>query len=464
MNKRAFFILAMVAVLALPMGAMAATEFSLGGFIKLDAFWDSTQEGKNMNGVIARNNDPNFHHGRLKFTSQGSRFNLTIKGPKLWGATTTGFIEMDFDSSEQGLAAVSPSNAYTPRLRHAMFRMNWPETELLFGQYWSLFSQWFPETAQDGAFQMTGTPTARLAQIRLTQKFLGAWKVTGLVGESNAISNGQSYSANDRNGGESTETPQVQVQAEFAQDLWGKAAWYGKPTPFTAQITGGWQRSITQDTGRLLGNIGQNNFNAVVGFTRHEYENPWVVMGTLFVPVIPTHSANLAGTASLQTSWWVGQGVEAYGWTSFGSQVFRYSGRNAVSQLFYDVDLMHRFGGQVQGQYYFNNEWFLTAAWGMSKAFNVGASETSGQAALDLVPDGRKNAFAADTVNYHHEWNLCVWYRPITAFKFGLQYAYARTNFFQNIGQGTAPPAANQYNKTNIGEAHRVEFVGLFFF
>ena len=31
-------------------------------------------------------------------TAQESRFNFTIKGPKLWGATTTGFIEMDFDT------------------------------------------------------------------------------------------------------------------------------------------------------------------------------------------------------------------------------------------------------------------------------------------------------------------------------------------------------------------------------
>ncbi len=43
-----------------------------------------------------------FHHGRLKFTAQGSRFNFTIKGPKLWGAQTTGFIEMDFDAGEAG--------------------------------------------------------------------------------------------------------------------------------------------------------------------------------------------------------------------------------------------------------------------------------------------------------------------------------------------------------------------------
>ncbi len=46
----------------------------------------------------------------MKFTAQGSRFNFTIKGPKLWGAQITGFIEMDFDSAE------------TTRCRHVLYR------------------------------------------------------------------------------------------------------------------------------------------------------------------------------------------------------------------------------------------------------------------------------------------------------------------------------------------------------
>jgi len=177
-------------------------------------------------------------------------------------------------------------------------------------------------------------------------------------------------------------------------------------------------------------------------------------MGTLFVPVIPTHSANLAGTASLQTSWWIGQGVEAFGWIGFGSQVFSWSGINAAGQNFYDVELMRRYGGQVQAQYYFTNQWFMTGAYGMSKAFGVGAFQTNVNA-----PQNRQNVVAADTANYHHEFDLALWYRPITAFKFGLQYAYNRTNWLQ-----AQPAAANGSNKTNLGEAHRVEFVGLFFF
>jgi len=501
MMKKSFLILAIVAGLLLPAGAMAATEFSLGGFIKLDAFWDSTQEGKNMNGPILRNNSgvtiantsvngTAFHHGRLKFTAQGSRFNFTIKGPDLWGAKTTGFIEMDFDTTEEGAVSsyaqtaigqatggtvggqrgsgTTASNSYTPRLRHAMFRMNWPETELLFGQYWTFMSQWFPELAQDGPFQMTGTPTARIPQIRLTQKFLGAWSVGLLVGDANGIAQGQSYSLVDHAGGESTEAPQVQAQGEFAQDLYGKAAWYGKPTPFTAQINFGWQRGIVQQLDFANGVVAagngfdnrlfatsQNNFARIVGRTRHQYVDPWIVQGNLFIPVIPTHSANLAGTASLQTSWFIGQGAEAFGWSSFGSQVFRFRGTDVAGNNIFDVNLMNRFGGQVQAQYYFTNQWFMTGAWGMSKSFGVGAFE-SGALNTGVAGEFRANVLAADAVNYHHEMDLCLWYRPIQAFKFGLQYAYARTNFFQNTTVGST--------KTNLGEAHRVEFVGLFFF
>ena len=138
-----FIVFAVVLALLVPTLAMAATEFSLGGFIKMDTMWDSDNGRQKHEWGSGRNNDPNANHGRLKFTAQGSRFNFTIKGPDLWGAKTTGFIEMDFDTAEAGIAnaAFSASNTYTPRLRHAMFRFNWPTSELLFGQYWSMFCE-----------------------------------------------------------------------------------------------------------------------------------------------------------------------------------------------------------------------------------------------------------------------------------------------------------------------------------
>ena len=172
-----FIVFAVVLALLVPAAAFAATEFSLGGFIKLDAMWDSNNAvGKNLTALPTRNNDVSGTHGRMKIIAQGSRFSFTIKGPKLWGADITGFIEMDFDVSERSLNAAYNTN-FTPRLRHAMFRFNWPTSELLFGQYWSMFCEWYAEAAEDACLQMTGTPTHRLAQIRFTQKFMEDWTV-----------------------------------------------------------------------------------------------------------------------------------------------------------------------------------------------------------------------------------------------------------------------------------------------
>ena len=37
----------------------------------------------------------------------------------------------------------------------------------------------------------------------------------------------------------------------------------------------------------------------------------------------------------------------------------------------YDAKLLQKFGGFVQGQYYFNNQWFVNALYGVSKAYGV---------------------------------------------------------------------------------------------
>ena len=244
-----------------------------------------------------------------------------------------------------------------------MFRFNWPETELLFGQYWSMFSEWYPETAEDGPFQGTGLPTARLPQIRATQKFLGWGTASVLVGSANNANLGQTYSTGDTSG-QSTATPQVQAKLQYQQDLWGKAAYYGTPIPFTAQVVAGWQRSgfAQTDNSLALRTFGQNSYSAQLlnVSTQHQTLDPWLLMGTVFAPVIPTHSANLAGTASLLANWWIGQGVDSFGFTG-SSNFYRFAGSTRGGNK-YDVELQQRFGGEVQGQYYFTNQWFLTAA------------------------------------------------------------------------------------------------------
>jgi hypothetical protein len=470
-----FIVFAVVLALLVPSLAMAATEFSLGGFIKLDAMWDSDNGvGKNINAVPARNNSDSAKHGRLKFTAQGSRFSFTIKGPDLWGAKTTGFIEMDFDAAENGLTASSgnsttavlgtpqgvafggASKSYTPRLRHAMFRFNWPTSELLFGQYWSMFCEYFAESAEDGPLQMTGTPTARMAQIRFTQTFSG-FTVAALVGDPNqsnlVTSTTGQYNAAINNG-QIAESPQVQGKISYAQDLWGKAAFYGKPTPFTIQAVGGWQRNhMRTATGVGVFAFGQDNF--VAGITRVPARtvNPWMGMGTLFIPVIPTHTANLAGTASILLQGWIGAGVDVFGFTGIAGNKYRYE-QNILGATTYEADLLNKFGGFGQAQYYFTNQWYVNALYAFSKAYNVDRSRN--RFGINTMEMAFTNANEASTIQ---QVEATLWYRPIQAIKFGLQYSYTMANYFQI----TTVPALTSHS-SRFGNDHRVEFVGFFYF
>jgi hypothetical protein len=455
-------VFAVILALLLPAAAFAAAEFSLGGFIKLDSYWDSTQNTKNINAVVQRNNNGAFTHGNTRFTAQGSRFNFTIKGPKVFGAQTTGFIEMDFDSTTDQNA--SASNSYVPRLRHAMFRLNWPETELLMGQYWSIFCSWYAEAAEDGPLQLGGTPTARIPQIRLTQKFLSDWSVMGLVGQANndtAPFTGNPYSVNSNSGG-AAETPQVQASLKYEHDWWGKAAYYGVPTPFTAQLTGGWQRNIARSQNIALATIdGQNAAAARISNT---YVDPWLAMGTLFIPVIPTHSANLAGTAHILAQFWVGQGTNAFGFTGDQTAVFKFnniSPNGAFNAALFDVQLLRRWGGFLEGQYFFNNQWYANLAWSISKTFgqDQGRININGAAVQQYFYNNVNGQ--PGTIN---QLDFTLWYRPVQALKFGLQYAYAQSNFWtRNTANGVNTQGVTG-DRTNFGNEHRVEFAGYFYF
>jgi opacity protein-like surface antigen len=469
MMKR-ILIFAVVLSLLVPAAAFAATEFSLGGYVKLDTYWDSTQNNKNIGVVVGRNNDPSFHHGNMRFTADGSRFNFTIKGPDVLGAKLTGFIEMDFEETADQPS--SASNAYIPRLRHAMFRLNWPgDTELIFGQYWSMFCDYFAEAAEDGTFQVTGTPTARLPQIRFTQGFLGDWHVAALVGQANndiGIFTGDPYAAasavagfnGPNNNGGAAETPQIQGQIKYQHDWWGKAAFYGHPMPFTASVTAGWQRNIARDGD--LATVGLNGQGVGAIFLHNTYVSPWMVQASLFIPVIPTHTDNLAGTAHIIIQPWIGQGVNAYGMAGDATNVFktRTSFFNSVLSNV-DAELLKRYGIMAEAQYYFTNQWYINAAYGVTAAYDIN------QSLVHVPPTAAVPLYSynsVDQIRSMQQVDATLWWRPIAALKFGVQYAYAHSQFLlDKFPNGTLPPG-NNGQLTNKGDEHRVEFVGFFYF
>lgn len=93
-----------------------------------------------------------------------SRLGVNVTGPDAFGAKTSGLLEAEFFGNANG-------NENVFRLRHAYAKLDWPTTQLAFGQYWNpLFvTDCFPAVISFNT-GMPFQPFARNPQIRLTQK------------------------------------------------------------------------------------------------------------------------------------------------------------------------------------------------------------------------------------------------------------------------------------------------------
>ncbi|MAD45180.1 MAG: porin [Oceanospirillaceae bacterium] len=159
---------------ALPMAVQAAnTEFSYGGYIKLDAMMSTYSDGDlgaaslgrdfYVPSTIPTSGGAGEETSSFDMTAKSSRFNLKSVTTLDNGETLTSYVEMDFLGSAQGNEVVS--NSYSPRLRHAFFKYG----DLTFGQTWSTFMNTgaLAETV-DFLGVSDGTVFNRQAQIRYT--------------------------------------------------------------------------------------------------------------------------------------------------------------------------------------------------------------------------------------------------------------------------------------------------------
>ena len=112
--------------------------------------------------------------------------------------------------------------------------------------------------------------------------------------------------------------PQFHGQVIFEQDLYGKAAFANRPRGFVADFSAGVQR--TQYLNGQINNpftFGQGNYqqlgNRILVQRNTQTLTPWVIQGTLFIPILVTHTDNLAGTASVTIQAQIGQGFSFFG-------------------------------------------------------------------------------------------------------------------------------------------------------
>lgn len=150
------------------------------GFIKNDFFYDTRQIYEIRDGHFSfypkpinedDNGDDINANPSVNFLAIQSRLKGTVTGPDAFGAKASGILEADFF----GGGSANLTNLF--RIRHAIVKLNWEHSELLFGQYWHpmFVTGCFPGTVSFN----TGVPFqpfSRNPQVRFTQS-LGDLKV-----------------------------------------------------------------------------------------------------------------------------------------------------------------------------------------------------------------------------------------------------------------------------------------------
>ena len=145
------------------------------GLITFDAFWDTRKPVESRDGGIYLYPENVFYdkngkdinaYASFNFVAMNTRLNLKIQVPDALGAKITGMIEGWF-------MGISNADMNGFALRHALIKMDWKSTQLLFGQTWHpLFTDRMFAYTVAGSAGAPFQPFARVPQIRVTQKFV----------------------------------------------------------------------------------------------------------------------------------------------------------------------------------------------------------------------------------------------------------------------------------------------------
>jgi hypothetical protein len=149
-------------------------DLNWSGLVSMDIFWDTRKPVEFRDGgiylypadVFFDKNGKDIHaYASFNFCAMNTRLTLRIQAPDALGAKISGLVEGWF-------MGVTNSDMNGFALRHALIRMDWKSTQLLFGQTWHpLFTErMFAHTVAGSA----GAPFqsfARVPQVRVTQKF-----------------------------------------------------------------------------------------------------------------------------------------------------------------------------------------------------------------------------------------------------------------------------------------------------
>ncbi len=280
-------------------------DVTFGGYVKYDVGWNSqnnhsdayiaARKSSSQRAILADEYSNTFQN------AGETRFNFLIKGPDLWGAKTSAFIEGDF-------RGVTTGNQYGGfQLRHAFMKMNWNSAELMMGQNWQQWGMPYYVPAvgiTDFSQYLKGIRTPQMAfRYFFTKEF------STMVG----ITSATEWSDGTRqfnDGYARSNWPGLQGEIAYWTDRCGKIG----PHNLKFAIGGYYGR----DKEAYVDPLNAANY-------KDDTINAWVTAFRYSVPIIPEKQGNKAMSLLLNGNFFYGQNVGGNNWLAPGQSFGAYT-------------------------------------------------------------------------------------------------------------------------------------------
>ena len=303
MKRTTFLLLAMLLIIPAVSNAGSMTsryDVTFGGFVKFDLGW--TSQNANADAVNASRSSSASRkvladeYGNTFMSGAETRFNFLIKGPDLWGAKTSAFIEGDFRGTSTG-------NQYGGfQLRHAFMKMNWDSAELMMGQNWQQWGMpYYVPTVSilDYAQYLKGIRTPQIAfRYFFTKEFNAMFGLTSATEWSQALPN-RTRQSND--GFARSSWPGFQGEVAYWTDRCGKIG------PHNLKFALGGYYGKDNSTSTTYLTAAGNDY-------RDDTLSSWAVAFRYSVPIVPEKAGNKSMSVLLNGNFWVGQNLNGSGW------------------------------------------------------------------------------------------------------------------------------------------------------
>lgn len=413
-------------------------DVTFGGFVKYDLGWNS--QNNNADVVVAARSSSDTRsvladeYSNTFQTAGETRLNFLIKGPDLWGAKSSAFVEGEFRGTSTG----NGHGAF--QLRHGFMTLKWDSAELMIGQNWQ---QW--GMPYYGAWIGAGNYTQFLRGIRTPQVALRYFfnkEFNAMFG----ITSAAEWS------GTGTFPYVRQYNDDYARSNWpgfqGEIAFWsdrcGKIGSNNLKFgLGGYFGKQKKIYGTVAGTAAALPATSTGGY-KDDMINAWIAAFRYSVPIIPQKQGSKAMALLLNGNFFIGQNVQANGWLGNSSNVSQGSYWGANNE----ASAPTMFGLFTQASFWFTDKLSINGMYGYLK---YNDSSWARGAAADATAQARR-----DLPNMIQQYGATLLWDASQAVRFGLEW----TNIFTSYnGNGPSAPFAGR-----SGTLEQYRFAAWYFF